>query len=80
VFPVRYELNSYILFRRNSVFKGLIACNFYCLMAQNYNHWDQATVYSLCLENSDRLFEMSGSESNKTWKQDRSVLIGNCIV
>jgi hypothetical protein len=24
VFPVRYELNSYILFRRNSVFKGLI--------------------------------------------------------
>jgi hypothetical protein len=23
VFPVRYELNSYILFRRNSVFKGL---------------------------------------------------------
>jgi hypothetical protein len=24
MFPVRYELNSYILFRRNSVFKGLI--------------------------------------------------------
>jgi hypothetical protein len=24
VFPVRYELNSYILFRRHSVFKGLI--------------------------------------------------------
>jgi hypothetical protein len=24
VFPVRYELNLYILFRRNSVFKGLI--------------------------------------------------------
>jgi hypothetical protein len=24
VFPVRYELNSYIVFRRNSVFKGLI--------------------------------------------------------
>jgi hypothetical protein len=24
VFPVRYELNSYILFGRNSVFKGLI--------------------------------------------------------
>jgi hypothetical protein len=24
VFPVRYELNSYILFRRNSAFKGLI--------------------------------------------------------
>jgi hypothetical protein len=23
VFPVRCELNSYILFRRNSVFKGL---------------------------------------------------------
>jgi hypothetical protein len=23
VFPVRYELNSYIKFRRNSVFKGL---------------------------------------------------------
>jgi hypothetical protein len=23
VFPVRYDLNSYILFRRNSVFKGL---------------------------------------------------------
>jgi hypothetical protein len=23
VLPVRYELNSYILFRRNSVFKGL---------------------------------------------------------
>jgi hypothetical protein len=23
VFPVRYELNSYILFRRNFVFKGL---------------------------------------------------------
>jgi hypothetical protein len=23
VFPVRYELNSYILFRGNSVFKGL---------------------------------------------------------
>jgi hypothetical protein len=23
VFPVRYELNSYILFRRISVFKGL---------------------------------------------------------
>jgi hypothetical protein len=23
VFPVRYELNFYILFRRNSVFKGL---------------------------------------------------------
>jgi hypothetical protein len=23
MFPVRYELNSYILFRRNSVFKGL---------------------------------------------------------
>jgi hypothetical protein len=23
VFPVRYELNSYISFRRNSVFKGL---------------------------------------------------------
>jgi hypothetical protein len=25
MFPVRYELNSYILFRRNSVFKGLIS-------------------------------------------------------
>jgi hypothetical protein len=25
VFPVRYELNFYILFRRNSVFKGLLA-------------------------------------------------------
>jgi hypothetical protein len=25
VFPVRYELNVYILFRRNPVFKGLIA-------------------------------------------------------
>jgi hypothetical protein len=25
VFPVRYELNSYIFFRRNSVFKGLIS-------------------------------------------------------
>jgi hypothetical protein len=24
VFPVRYELNSYILFRRNSVFKELL--------------------------------------------------------
>jgi hypothetical protein len=24
VFPVRYELNSYILFRRNTVFKGLM--------------------------------------------------------
>jgi hypothetical protein len=24
VFPVRYELDSYIVFRRNSVFKGLI--------------------------------------------------------
>jgi hypothetical protein len=24
MFPVRYELNSYILFKRNSVFKGLI--------------------------------------------------------
>jgi hypothetical protein len=24
MFPVRYELNSYIIFRRNSVFKGLI--------------------------------------------------------
>jgi hypothetical protein len=24
VFPVRYELNLYMLFRRNSVFKGLI--------------------------------------------------------
>jgi hypothetical protein len=24
MFPVRYELNSYILFRRNSVFKGLM--------------------------------------------------------
>jgi hypothetical protein len=23
VFPVRYELNLYMLFRRNSVFKGL---------------------------------------------------------
>jgi hypothetical protein len=23
VFPVRYEINSYILFRRNSVYKGL---------------------------------------------------------
>jgi hypothetical protein len=28
VFPVRYELKFYIIFRRNSVFKGLIAfCN-----------------------------------------------------
>jgi hypothetical protein len=25
VFPVRYELDLYILFRRNSFFKGLIA-------------------------------------------------------
>jgi hypothetical protein len=24
VFPVRYELDLYILFRRNSIFKGLI--------------------------------------------------------
>jgi hypothetical protein len=24
MFPVRYEMNSYILFRRNSVFNGLI--------------------------------------------------------
>jgi hypothetical protein len=29
VFPVRYELDSYILFRRNSVFKGLMMkCSF----------------------------------------------------
>jgi hypothetical protein len=28
VFPVRYELNSYILFRRNSVFKGLMTCKY----------------------------------------------------
>jgi hypothetical protein len=27
MFPVRYELNSYILFKRNSVFKGLITRN-----------------------------------------------------
>jgi hypothetical protein len=27
MFPVRYELNSYIIFRRNSVFKGLIKPN-----------------------------------------------------
>jgi hypothetical protein len=31
VFPVRYELNFYILFRRNSVFKWLIDCHVsYC--------------------------------------------------
>jgi hypothetical protein len=29
VFPVRYELNSYILFGRDSVFKGLILVNIY---------------------------------------------------
>jgi hypothetical protein len=28
VFPVRYELNSYILFRRNFVFKGLSILSF----------------------------------------------------
>jgi hypothetical protein len=28
MFPVRYELNSYIIFRRNSVFKGLNDFNF----------------------------------------------------
>jgi hypothetical protein len=27
VFPVRYELNLYMLFRRNSVFKGLSKLN-----------------------------------------------------
>jgi hypothetical protein len=27
VFPVRYELNSYILFRINCIFKGLIKSN-----------------------------------------------------
>jgi hypothetical protein len=80
VFHVRYELDSYILFRRNAVFRGLIVCNSCCLIAQNYNHWDQATVYSLCIENSDRLFEMPGIEPNITWKQDRSVLIGSCII
>jgi hypothetical protein len=29
VVPVRYELNSYIVFRRNSVFKGLICLSSY---------------------------------------------------
>jgi hypothetical protein len=30
MFPVRYELNSYIFCRRNSVFKGLnIVCRFF---------------------------------------------------
>jgi hypothetical protein len=28
VFPVRYELNSYILFGRDSVFKGLTLMQF----------------------------------------------------
>jgi hypothetical protein len=30
VFPVRYKLDSYILFRRNSVFKGLSGSQIWC--------------------------------------------------
>jgi hypothetical protein len=39
MFPVRYELNSYILFRRNFVFKGLnfnILYNYDCITYDYY--------------------------------------------
>jgi hypothetical protein len=36
VFPVRYELNSYILFRRNSVFKGLIKVKTAMVIKQSF--------------------------------------------
>jgi hypothetical protein len=35
VFPVRYELNSYILLRRNPVFKGLLMEEVTASMAVN---------------------------------------------
>jgi hypothetical protein len=43
VFPVRYELNSYILFRRNSVFKGINATG---LCSFNYYHELVCFVYN----------------------------------
>jgi hypothetical protein len=36
VFPVRYELNSYMLFRRNSVFKELIVFELSCRLRNEY--------------------------------------------
>jgi hypothetical protein len=33
VFPVRYELNSYISFRRNPVFTGLSVCHIITICA-----------------------------------------------
>jgi hypothetical protein len=39
VFPVRYELNSYINLLRNSVFKGLISAMWGCI-PEDYERTD----------------------------------------
>jgi hypothetical protein len=38
VFPVRYKLDSYILIRRNSVFKGLINILLCTVKSYDSNH------------------------------------------
>jgi hypothetical protein len=45
VFPVRHELNSYILFRRNSVFKGLISSIHFLTYVHALNAPKKVTAY-----------------------------------
>jgi ABC-type microcin C transport system permease subunit YejE len=50
VFPVRYELNVYILFGRNSVFKGLSKSNVYNSMPLDYvNPASQLAAHALTI-------------------------------
>jgi hypothetical protein len=48
VFPVRYEPNSYILFRRNSVFKGL--SKIFSLCCTFRQQWQWFKTYSVTVK------------------------------
>jgi hypothetical protein len=45
VFPVRYELDSYILFRRNSVFRGLISATRKERQGTKYLHFPHSKFF-----------------------------------
>jgi hypothetical protein len=47
VFPVRYELNLYILIRRNSVCKGLSTSEVF-MKSEDRTGWSSGKVLNLC--------------------------------
>jgi hypothetical protein len=74
VFPVRYELNLYMLFRRNSVFKGLSRIILLFLIATEYSSlkYTFLKIFLICIIN---IWYLKGRDQYEYLDVDGSIII-----